>query len=100
LNPFEQEPAFREPWEAQAFAMAVKLNEAGHFTWNEWAEVLGAEIAAHPNRAYYENWLSAFEDLLERKNLMSSAEREHRIQEWDQAARATPHGKPIELIPS
>ena len=99
MNPFE-EPVFREPWEAQAFAMAVKLHEAGQFTWSEWAETLAAEIAAAPNRAYYENWLSALEKLVERKGLMSSAERRHRIEEWHRAAHATPHGKPIELIRS
>ncbi|MGH6819857.1 MAG: nitrile hydratase accessory protein, partial [Methylocella sp.] len=49
LNPFDDDPVFREPWEAQAFAMAVKLSEAGHFTWKEWAEALGAEIANHPH---------------------------------------------------
>jgi len=35
-------PAFREPWEARAFAMVIKLHEAGLFTWPEWAETLGA----------------------------------------------------------
>ena len=35
-------PVFAEPWEAQAFAMAVKLNEAGVFQWSEWADTLGA----------------------------------------------------------
>lgn len=97
LSPFEREPVFHEPWEAQAFAMAVKLNEAGHFTWSEWAETLGAEIAAHPHKTYYEAWLSALETLVERKRLMSPAERRHRIDDWDRAARATPHGKPVEL---
>ena len=29
------EPVFREPWEAQAFAMAVRPHEAGVFTWPE-----------------------------------------------------------------
>jgi len=26
-------PVFREPWEAQAFAMALTLHERGLFTW-------------------------------------------------------------------
>ena len=25
-------PAFAEPWQAQAFALAVRLSEKGHFT--------------------------------------------------------------------
>ncbi len=91
------DPVFNEPWEAQAFAMAVKLNEAGLFAWSEWAEMLGAEIAARPDAPYYENWLAALEKLVEKKGLMTAAEFRRRIGEWNRAARSTPHGKPIEL---
>ena len=28
-------PVFREPWEAQAFAMTLSLHERGLFTWPE-----------------------------------------------------------------
>ena len=93
----ESGPIFAAPWEAQAFAMAVKLNETGVFTWTEWAEALGAEIKAHPQAPYYECWLEVLETLVERKGLMAQAERLHRIGEWDRAARATPHGQPIDL---
>ena len=41
----EDGPVFAEPWQAQAFAMAVELSRKGLFTWSEWAETLGAEIA-------------------------------------------------------
>jgi hypothetical protein len=37
-------PVFREPWEAQAFAMALALHERGLFTWNEWAGALAEQI--------------------------------------------------------
>jgi nitrile hydratase accessory protein len=77
--------------------MAVKLNERGVFSWNEWAEVLGSEIKAHPELTYYECWLAALEHLAEGKKLVTSAERVKRIAAWDEAARATPHGQPIEL---
>ena len=90
-------PVFAEPWEAQAFAMAVKLNEAGVFGWSEWAETLGAELARVPERPYYESWLAALEVLVERKGVMSAPERLGRIDAWDRAARATPHGLPIML---
>lgn len=90
-------PVFAEPWEAQAFAMAVKLNEAGVFGWNEWAETLGAELKAQPQRPYYESWLAALERLVQAKGVMSEAERLARVEAWDRAARATPHGQPIEL---
>lgn len=97
MNPLEEDRVFAEPWEAQAFAMAVKLNEAGHFTWAEWAGALGAELAAHPGESYYQCWLATLEELVERKGLMSPAERTCRVEEWDRAARATPHGQPIVL---
>ncbi len=90
-------PVFGEPWEAQAFAMAVKLNEAGVFAWREWAEILGRELASHPERTYYENWLTALEAAVEAKGLIRRPEREARMQAWDAAARATPHGQPIVL---
>jgi len=90
-------PVFAEPWEAQAFAMAVKLNEAGVFAWTEWAETLGAELHAYPERPYYESWLAALETIVEAKGVMSHPERLARVEAWDRAARATPHGQPIEL---
>jgi len=93
----EDGPVFAAPWEAQAFAMAVKLHERGVFTWSEWAAALGDELAAHPDAPYYESWLAALETLVERKEVMTAAERQERIAAWDRAARATPHGQPIDL---
>jgi nitrile hydratase accessory protein len=90
-------PVFEEPWEAQAFAMAVSLHERGVFTWNEWAAALAREIASDASRGYYESWLAALEKLVEGKSLMTGQERLARIDAWDRAARATPHGKPIQL---
>lgn len=95
-------PVFAEPWHAQAFAMAVELNAAGIFTWSEWAEALGAEIAAASpaaagDDAYYAAWLTALERLLDRKGIVPESERADREAAWDRAARATPHGAPIEL---
>ncbi len=90
-------PVFAEPWEAQAFALAVKLNEAGVFSWGEWAETLGAALKAAPERPYYESWLAALEKLVEAKGVMSEEERLGRVEDWDRAARSTPHGQPIVL---
>ena len=42
-------PVFNEPWEAQAFALAVKLSEQGYFTWKEWAAALAEELKAIQN---------------------------------------------------
>lgn len=90
------EPTFAEPWQAQVFAIAVRLSEAGHFTWAEWSEALGREVAACEQPGY-EQWLLALEGLLVSRGLMSEAERRARIAAWDEAARATPHGQPILL---
>jgi nitrile hydratase accessory protein len=97
-------PVFREPWEAQAFAMAVALHERGVFQWTEWAEALAGEIkaaqaAGDPDRGdtYYRHWLAALEKLVAAKAVASRAELATRRDQWDRAARATPHGQPIEL---
>jgi nitrile hydratase accessory protein len=91
------EPVFAEPWQAQAFAMAVKLHERGLFTWPEWAAALGAEIKAAPERPYYESWLATLERMAEAKAAVSKAERERCIEAWDRAAHETPHGRPIDI---
>jgi nitrile hydratase accessory protein len=98
------EPAFREPWQAQAFALAVSLHQAGLFGWDEWAAALSAEIAAAEaagapadGSAYYHHWLAALERLVTAKGAVGAAELAARRDAWDRAARATPHGQPIEL---
>jgi nitrile hydratase accessory protein len=99
-------PVFRAPWEAQAFGMAVALHQNGHFTWKEWAARLSDEIAAAQRRGehddgqrYYQYWLTALEKLVADKKLVVADELRTRKDEWDRAARATPHGQPIELPP-
>jgi len=97
-------PVFREPWEAQAFAMALVLHERGVFTWKEWAEALGAEIkhaqaAGDPDtgETYYLHWLATLERLVAAKGVATS-DLLHRTRDaWDHAADRTPHGQPIVL---
>jgi nitrile hydratase accessory protein len=103
----DEGPVFAEPWQAQAFAMALELHRAGHFSWTEWAEHLSAEIAVaresgDPDRGdtYYHHWLAALEKLVSEKGLASATELDERKKQWDIAARHTPHGKPIELADS
>lgn len=95
---------FKAPWEAQAFAMAVKLHEAGYFTWTEWAERLAAEIRRAQERGdldlgdtYSEHWLAALEKIVAEKGLVGADELARRKAEWEGAARVTPRGRPIEL---
>jgi nitrile hydratase accessory protein len=97
-------PVFAEPWQAQAFAMAVRLSEQGHFTWKEWAAALAGELKAAADRGepddglrYYEYWLAALERLVTVKGLTDPGSLLARKEAWADAYRHTPHGKPIEL---
>ena len=95
-----QERVFAEPWEAQAFALAVKLSEQGYFTWKEWAAALAEEIKAAPDddgSRYYQHWLAALERLVTAKGLSDPAAMLARKEAWAEAYRRTPHGKPVEL---
>ena len=98
------EPVFAEPWQAQAFALAVKLSEEGHFSWKEWAAALTEELKSAANRGepddgshYYEHWLTALERLVTAKGLSNPAAMLARKEAWADAYRHTPHGKPVEL---
>jgi nitrile hydratase accessory protein len=98
------EPVFREPWEAQAFAMTLALYEQGLFTWTEWAAVLSAAIKraqaggdCNDGSTYYQHWLAAIEQLVSDKGIATEQALAERRGAWDRAAHATPHGKPILL---
>jgi nitrile hydratase accessory protein len=97
-------PVFAEPWQAQAFALAVKLSELGHFTWKEWAATLADELKSAADRGepddgsrYYEHWLAALERLVTAHQLSTSEELRQRKDDWADAYRHTPHGKPVRL---
>ena len=103
----EQGPVFREPWEAQAFAMALALQRRGVFTWTEWAAALGEEIkraqrAGDPDSGvtYYRHWLATLERLVTEKGVASEEMLGRYREAWDRAADRTPHGTPIELTPT
>lgn len=104
LNLAPEQPVFAEPWEAQAFALAVKLSEQGYFTWKEWAAELAAELKAAADRGepddgthYYEYWLATLERLVTNKGLTDRDALHQRKEAWADAYRHTPHGKPVEL---
>ena len=95
---------FAEPWQAQAFALAVDLSRSGRFTWPEWAGTLGAVLAEAAARGepddgsqYWQHWLVALERLVLAKGLSSSTDLDTRTQAWRQAYRDTPHGQPVAL---
>jgi nitrile hydratase accessory protein len=101
-----QGPVFREPWEAQAFAMALALYDRGLFTWLEWAAILAEEIrraqaAGDPDtgETYYRHWLNALESVVAAKGVTDAQTLARYRNAWDHAAERTPHGTPIELKP-
>jgi nitrile hydratase accessory protein len=100
----EGEPLFAEPWEAQALALAVALQQAGAFTANEWADALGAAIkraqaAGDPDdgSTYYRHVLAALEQLVHDKGIAGFDILAARKADWVAAYERTPHGKPVEL---
>jgi nitrile hydratase accessory protein len=92
-----QDPVFAEPWEAEAFALAVALHERGLFTWAEWSAALGEEIRRAPEASYYRQWLAALERLVTEKRVTDAGTLATYADAWGRAAERTPHGTPIEL---
>ena len=98
-------PVFAEPWQAQAFALTVRLHDAGHFSWSEWTAALAGELRQAVDRGepdndaarYYHHWLTALERLVTAKGLTNMAALNRRKDAWAQAYRSTPHGQPVEL---
>ncbi len=97
-------PVFREPWEAQSFAIAVALCERGVFTWPEWSALLADEIARaqaagdpDTGETYYRHWQNVLERVVAERGLADRAALARYHDAWDHAARRTPHGSPIEL---
>ena len=100
-------PVFKEPWEAQAFAIALALHERGLFTWSEWAATLSDEIkraqaAGDPDtgETYYRHWLATLERLVAEKGVATRDTLDRYRDAWDRACDRTPHGTPIELTPA
>lgn len=91
-------PVFAEPWQAQVFAVTCALHEKGLFTAHEWAQTLGGVIKEFSDdEEYYLCWLTALERITDAKGLVDADNLINRYNAWDRAARATPHGEPIEL---
>ena len=94
-------PVFDEPWQAQAFALVVHLQERRSIGRDEWAARLGAALReqdpAADGRDYYRRWLAALERVLLERGVVAPGEVDALAAAWRRAARATPHGRPVEL---
>lgn len=64
------EKPFAEPWQAEAFALAVALIESGRIAPADWAAAVGAARAAHAGDdgadGYWRDWLTALERFADR----------------------------------
>ena len=99
-----EEPVFAEPWQAEAFAMTLKLHEAGHFTWGEWAaclskEIMRAQESGDPDlgNTYYHHWMAALERMVTAKGVLSHKSLTSRKEAWREAFARTSHGEPVKL---
>jgi len=97
-------PVFEDGWQAEAFALTVRLHEAGCFSWNEWAATLAGVLREVRDRGevddgsrYYDHWLVALERLVTAKRMFSTSDLDQRKAAWAEAYRSTPHGEPVEL---
>ena len=98
------EPVFQEPWQAQAFALAVSLIQAGKISWQDWSRTLGEEVAGAADRGiaedgsgYYELWLHALERLVDDTGLSTTAELAELTEAWRTAYQTTPHGEAVTI---
>ena len=93
-------PVFAEPWQAQAFALALRLHAEGVFTWSEWAAALSQALAGDPEddgSRYYHHWVEALEAMAASRSLVNLTELAARKTAWEQAYQNTPHGSAVAL---
>ena len=100
----EDRRAFQEPWQAEALATALSLEEAGVITASEWSQALGAAIKRaqaggdrDDGETYYLHVLDALESLLRTKGLIEREELSRKKTAWEEAYLSTPHGQPVAL---
>ena len=100
----KQEPVFAEPWEAHAFAIAVKLSENGLLNWSEFSDTLAKKIKivkeqrlSDSSNTYYHIWLSALETILFEKKILKKSDLKKSIKQWRSAYLSTKHGKTVIL---
>jgi nitrile hydratase accessory protein len=100
------ELVFAEPWESRAFGLAMALNEAGAFEWEDFRQQLIARIADWESShepgecfSYYRCWLEALERIVVARELVTAgavharaAELASRPAGWDHGHDHGDHG--------
>ena len=100
------DPVFEAPWHAQVFALTVHLNEAGRFTWSDWASRFGVTLKRHGlardldgGADYFTAWLETLETLLSEDGSAEVQEQVDMRNAWKAAYLRTPDGAPVLLDP-
>jgi len=107
----EPEQAFAAPWHAEAFALAVHLNEAGHFCCAEWSRRFGKNLAGSRSimasgddgqgldgsEDYYLIWLQTLIEVMQEKGIVDLETLDALKAQWIDAYIQTPHGNPVTL---
>ena len=107
----EPEQVFAAPWHAEVFALAVHLNEAGHFCWAEWSRCFGKNLTGtRSNMAsgdggqgldgsgdYYQIWLQTLIEIMQEKGIVDLETLDALKAQWINAYTQTPHGHPVTL---
>jgi nitrile hydratase accessory protein len=95
---------FAEPWEAHVFALAVTLSSQGLYSWPEWTEILGDELAqtsgdteALNGCRHYLHWITALERIAVARGIVDEQALAVRRRQWIESYGSTPHGQPVEL---
>lgn len=93
---------FDAPWHGQVFALAVAMNEAGHFGWPEWTEMFGANLNQMRGDTdldgsddYYVVWVTTLEQMMVSKGIVVPTMLSEMKTLWTDAFLRTPHGKPV-----
>jgi nitrile hydratase accessory protein len=96
--------AFRDVWEAQAFAMGNLLIKSGFISQKEWVDIFSKEILAaqaqgDPDRGdtYYNHWMNALERIAIERGVVDKATLTEQQDLWAVAIRNTPHGVALSL---
>ena len=93
-----------EPWQAEALALSIALQETGRIAPAEWSGALSdaiskARAAGGPadGASHYIHVIAALERLLAEKGILTIEAIDRRQGEWEEAFRRTPHGQPVIL---
>jgi len=86
---------FQAPWQARAFSIVLSLYEKDLFTWNEFQSRLieqvqdedHAQINNQLESVYYQQWISALENLLVEKGICNPEEIIERSSEFASGER-------------